>query len=327
MLVSKQMHLHWEILKWLAIISLAVATAIILSTQLASAADRSPNTAPALLPMEMSHSATPIIRQSVVPLKPVTEDVAMNVWQTLEAHRQSNWELAVVMWAGVTLPGENQVWRHIGAAQAHLRMAQLDAAAAELELARGIHPENALVRYFTALLRLEESALADDWYDPQVSQDVVFVSHMPVVPNSRSMFKLAAINELKAAIAHAQDIHEDTPLVSVDSPTEAALLPTVGDLLSATGSTCFDGKAHNMLSALHLEYGQAAAAEEHLDAAHHAGITIIFGYTDLGEHYQAVGRHSDATRAFAKAIARQPGAAKSTIRALENVRDALREIW
>jgi tetratricopeptide (TPR) repeat protein len=327
MLVSKQMHLHWEVLKWVAIISLAVATAIILTAKLASAADRSPIITPALLPVEVLESATPIVRELDVPSQTYHEDLAMNVWQTLESHRQSNWELAIIMWAGITLPGESQVWRHVCVAQAHLQMAELDEAEAELGLARAIHPENALVRYFTGILRLEQAAMSEEWYEPQGQPDVVFVSQIPVVPNTRSMFKLAAINELQAAITHGEDIHAGTLLVPPESSTEAALLPTVGDLLAAVEATRFQGKAHNMLSALYLENGQAEAAEQHLDAAYDAGITIVFGYTDLGELYQARGKHSDAARAFAKAIARQPGAARSAIRTLENVRDALHPIW
>jgi hypothetical protein len=34
MLVSKRFHLEWELLRWLAIISLAVATAMIFATQI-----------------------------------------------------------------------------------------------------------------------------------------------------------------------------------------------------------------------------------------------------------------------------------------------------
>jgi tetratricopeptide (TPR) repeat protein len=325
MLVSKQMHLHWEILKWLAIISLAVATAVALTSQLASGVDRSPTPVPALLPVELSRSATPIEREPVDLSE--SADVAMDVWQALEAHRQSNWELAVVMWEGISLPGEKQVWRHVAVAQAHLRMAQTDQAEAELESARQVHPENALVRYFAGLLRLQQAAVAEEWYEPAGAQDVVFVSHIPVVPNTRAMYKLAAINELQAALTHAADVHADMPLVQAGAPTEAALLPTVGDLLLAIGADRFEGKAHNVLSSLYLENGQLDAAEGHLDAAYDLGMTIVFGYADLGESYRADGRHSDATRAFAKAIARQPNTAVPAAKTLRSLRDAIRDIW
>lgn len=332
MLVSKQMHLHWEILKWLAIISLAIATAIVLSSQVAPAAGRPPGVTPALIPLESTRTATPITTPrkgltETVDRETVDKDMAMDVWQTLDAHRRSDWEFALVKWQATTVRGELQVWRHIGATHAYLKLAQLDEAEAELDRARLIHPENALVRYFTGLLRLEQAALAEEWYEPKESRDVVFVSYIRVVPNTRSMFKLAAINELLAAIAHAEDIHADTALVNVASPTEAALLPTVGDFLAATGSSEFVGKAHNILSALYLENDQPEMCEKHLDATYNAGLTIVFGYTDLGNYYQSHGRHSDAARAFAKAVARQPGAARSAIRTFGNFRDAIGDIW
>ncbi len=38
MLVSRHLHLTWEVLKWLAILSLAVATAMVFATQMGGAA-------------------------------------------------------------------------------------------------------------------------------------------------------------------------------------------------------------------------------------------------------------------------------------------------
>jgi hypothetical protein len=78
-----------------------------------------------------------------------------------------------------------------------------------------------------------------------------------------------------------------------------------------------------MLGAMDLDRGANDAAEEHLDAAMDAGLTVVFGYRDLGAAYEAEGRHGDAAREYLKGMENEPGLVMPIRKLLENAGKAL----
>ena len=107
----------------------------------------------------------------------------------------------------------------------------------------------------------------------------------------------------------------------------AALEPTVGDLLLATGADNYVSKAHNTLSYLHLETGALEEAERHMDEAAAGGMSIVYGYEDLGEQYARRHRHADAARAYLKAMKHGRGKVTPARKAWENLHRTWEHIW
>ena len=119
------------------------------------------------------------------------------------------------------------------------------------------------------------------------------------------------MEELNQAIATAHTIRLDQRLLAMDPRNEEAIVaPTVRDLLVALGAANFTGKAHHMLFALHLDAGDLADAEFHLDRTADTGLAVLYGYQDLGAAYLAVGDYAAQQRVAAKdLIAHCPWAA------------------
>jgi tetratricopeptide (TPR) repeat protein len=321
-------HVEYIILKWLIIISLASALALAFATQIGGAAEpvRSPTgadswSAPTVGPIEVAPPAVP------------SEDVATQLWLLLDDQQSGRLDLVITPWQTIPLAPEAEVWRHVALAEAQIAMGDLDAAGASLETAGSIEPDNPLVEYYFGLLRLEQADRAMNWYEPSLylaSYDAGSPtdtgSPMDVVPNSKAMFRLAAMSHLERAIDLADLVWLDQPLVPETWPTEAALTPTVGDLLLALGANHFDAKAHNMLGYLHLEYGAADSAEQHMDAAAQSGAVIVFGYEDLARLYADQHRPLDAFRANAKAAANGEGIVAPVRGMIGNLRQAFGEL-
>ena len=51
------------------------------------------------------------------------------------------------------------------------------------------------------------------------------------------------------------------------------------------------------------------------------------GYADLGAKYAAAGQHTDAARAYVKAIKHSPNKVEPSRQAWDNLRDAWQELW
>jgi tetratricopeptide (TPR) repeat protein len=315
------MHLELEIIKWATI--LALATALAFAAGRVAGSDE-----PNRLPPSIDEWALPM--GTAPPVDPQPEpgdDVAMQLWSILEDQHAGRMNLAIEGWTCLLLPPESDVWRNIGLAQAYIAMGDVDAAAAALDEAARLRPENAVVHYYLGILHLEQAYRAEEWSDPGVRPIERFASFGPsqVAPNTKGMYRLAAIGELERAIEMADLILLDEPLAPADWPTAAALVPTVGDLLLAIGANHFDIKAHSMLGYLHLENGAPEQAEYHMDATADSGVMVVFGYDDLGRFYEEEGRRLDAFRAYAKSASQGTGLVRPLGKMMENLRKAFAE--
>ncbi|MEQ8785685.1 MAG: hypothetical protein RIC55_05280 [Pirellulaceae bacterium] len=326
MFAHRPVHLELVLIKWLIIITLASALALAFATHIGGAAE------PDKLPNDVDLWSTPMDRATeVVPAAIPDQDVAMQLWQLLDDQQSGRLDLVIGPWQTIPLGPETEVWRHIALAEAQIAMGDLDAAGVSLANAGRLQPDNPLVEYYFGLWRLEQAERALSWYEPGVQlvayRDVEPMDEpMDVVPNSKAMFRLAAMSHLERAISLADYVWLDQPLAPDYWPTEAAVTPTVGDLLLALGANNFDAKAHNMLGYLHLDSGAADTAEYHMDAARDSGVVIVFGYEDLARVYAEQGRPLDAFRANAKAAANGEGVIGPARRAIENLRQAFGEL-
>jgi tetratricopeptide (TPR) repeat protein len=137
------------------------------------------------------------------------------------------------------------------------------------------------------------------------------------------MYELGAIVELQRAVGTAGCLGRELALIPEDWTTEPALRPTVQDVLTALAATEFEPNAHQMLGHLFLEQGALEVAEEHLDQAKKLGAQVLFIYNELGEEYEAEGRHADAARAYLKAVGNGPDRMGALMRFFDNMGDSL----
>lgn len=251
-----------------------------------------------------------------------TSDLSRQLWQILKEHQSGRPEQAITLWQNVGLPYETAAWPHVAMAAAYLELGRWEMAAAELEPAGQFDNHNPIVRYYMALVRLEQAERAYEWQDAIGPSGTVRVSYrLPEVsPNTKSNYTLRAILELETALAEAPYLQLDQPLVPIYWSRDAAYGPTVRDLLKAIGAEDFQAKAHHALGALYLERSNLELAEQHMDQAARSGIHVLYGYRDLGEKYDDQGRHFDAVRAYAKSMKQGPDFAVPATRLLENLR-------
>ncbi|HTN74060.1 MAG TPA: tetratricopeptide repeat protein [Pirellulaceae bacterium] len=320
MFAARPLRMEWEFIKWLALLTIAASLAL-LATRAASGNDFDLPREPALLPTTAVQTARPM---------PVTQyelaDPNLQLWRILEQHRAGQPEEALTGWEQLALPCETEVWQQVAMALAELQLGQLEPAAEHLDRALQIEPRNPVAHYVLAILRLEQARNAKEWYDAIGPVQLRFAAYRPreVVPNTSGMYELNAMMELEQAIAHAGDVDRTRFLL----PPQQQLLittpaATVGDLLVALGADKFEPQAHNVLGTMCLERGAYEQAEEHMDAAHTAGLTVVFGYQDLGAAYQREGRHAEAFRAYLKSIGNDPGVLHPLQHALENAGRAI----
>ncbi len=90
---------------------------------------------------------------------------------------------------------------------------------------------------------------------------IMLIAMPQVVPNSKSMYELAAMQELEKAVELSSNVDLQAalaPYATVPGDTELlpVVTPTVGDLLMALGADRFPARAHNMLGALCTDHGQ-----------------------------------------------------------------------
>lgn len=315
MFAERTMRWETELLKWILMLILATALAFVLLAR--TAAGATPD-APRLLPGDMQ-GARPMTPPQMV-------DPNEQIWEALRLQREGHAEEAIMAWKEVTLPIETEVWRQIAMGAAGLQLGQTEKAAEWLDAAEQLEPQNPLVHYYLALLRLDQARDAKEWHDAIGPTTTRLVAYRPrqVVPNTRGMYELAAMAEFEAAIANAAHLDRAMVLAMPDHRTTVTLAPvTVGDVLVALGAERFEGQAHYMLGAMCLDRGATTAAETHLDAAHAAGVDVVFGYEELGAMYEKDGRYGDAARAYLKGTGHDPRLLTPLRKVLENAAKAL----
>ena len=316
MFATQPLRMEMELLKWLTLFILAAITAMfLLNTAGGEALPREP----LLLPDKIASDAQPL---ETIPLV----DPNVRLREIIDLHAAGQAEAALEAWGEIVLPPPTEVWRQISMAVANLQLGQTDAAAECLATAVALEPQNPLVHYYTAILRLDQAQHAQQWYDAIGGDLIQLAVYRPqqVAPNTRGMYQLHAMMEFEQAIELAGHLDPSMALALPDYRIPATVpVVTVADLLTALGAEKFEGQSHNMLGAMCLEREALDLAESHMDAADAAGLSVVFGYRELGAAYESQGRYNDAARAYLKSIGHEGGVVRPMWRFLENVGSAV----
>jgi tetratricopeptide (TPR) repeat protein len=314
----------WELLHWAAAIALALALALAFATAV-GAADIPPKLVkPKLLPAEITDWAQPMQTDSVSAYAGENADVGRELWRILQLHQDRKHDAAIQAWNNLAAPPETEAWKRIALGQALVATDRFEAAEECLASAIDMQPDNAVAHYFLGVLRMQQAYLAAEWPDVVGAKPTRLVAQTPrhVVPNTKGMYELAATVELEKAIELAAAVRLDAAILSSEHSTTTALEPTVGDLLLALGAEHFPAKAHNTLSYLFLERGALEIAESHMDDAVRGGLSVVYGYQDLGDGYHVRGQYADAARAYLKATRFSSNKLGTALDALRSLREA-----
>jgi len=312
-----------ELLKWIAIASIAAALMLALATAVGAADVRRPVFPPGSLPADISTWSRPMpIDDAAVVDEP---ELVNDVWRVLALQQELRFAEAINTWEKLTLSPNESVWKQVALGQAYLATGELAQAEDALRLAHAARPQNAVVHYFRGMLCLEQARRAHEWLDRDTFR-IRFASSprsFPVKP--KSIYEMEAVAELEAAIAKSADLRLDEPLVPHEC-AQSAMEPTVQDLLLAIGAANFDGKACKTLATLFLEHGSLEIAEQYMDDAANRGMVVVPCYRDLAEEYQARGQFARATRAYWKSITNNSNHATTAGEFIENLGNALRSL-
>jgi hypothetical protein len=306
--------LEMEVVKWLLLVAFAIIAALALATALAAAEPMmNPMDEPARLPADVEKLATPM---EVAPARPFFPEenpvydlppaaLAARVWMILETQRGGRVREALAGWREIRLPGRAEAWREVAMAAANLTVGNLDRAAMHLDNAREYDNAQAVVAYYTGLLRLEQAAAAVQVPDEATDGMLRMVAYDPMQGTlGQTVLRVLARRQLEMAIFQAGEVRLDERLVTGEPGMEEGfVVPRVGDLLVALEANNFAGKAHHLLFGMEMDRGLLRQAEEHLDQAVATGIAPLFGYGDLAEGYLALEQTDDALRVTQKDMA------------------------
>jgi len=306
--------LEMEVVKWLLLVAFAIIVALALATALAAAEPMlDPMGEPARLPADVQLLARPMDAPPAKAIFPEDEfaydlppaALAARVWTILETQRAGLARQALAGWREIRLPGDADAWREVAMAAGNLTCGKLDRAAMHLDNARQYDNAQAVVAYYTGILRLEQAAAAARVPDEATDGMLRMVAYDPMPGTlGQTVLRVLARRQLEMAIARAAEVRLDERLVMAEPGLEEEfVVPRVGDLLVALEANNFAGKAHHLLFAMELDRGQLRQAEEHLDQAVATGIAPLFGYGDLAEAYLALEQPADALRATQKDMA------------------------
>jgi tetratricopeptide (TPR) repeat protein len=296
-----------EFVKWMVLLMIAAIVATFLATRIAGADSK-----PALLPPDMDRIAQPMpamtrpfFPEVGPPLR--TNDPNQVLWRIMELHRMGQVDEAIAQWQQVDEMCGAEVWRHVAVAAAYLQAGDLEKAEIHLDAALEMEPQNAPAHYFTGLLRLAQAKGARNWPDMIGPPAVMFISLPAVVPNTRDMFELMAMQELRKAIELAPALDLEAPLApdvwaAEDVQYLPLVTPTVGDLLAALAADRYPVRAHNVLGMMYTERGLFEEAAEHVDAAAAERMNGPTTFRELGAALEAEERYDDAMRVYMKAF-------------------------
>jgi hypothetical protein len=310
--------LEMEVMKWLLLVAFAIIAALALATALAAGEPMmDPMHEPARLPADVEMLARPMDAAPARPYFPETGPadepeydlppaaLAARVWMILETQQAGLAREAMAGWQQIRLPGQAEAWREVAMAAANLTAGNFAQAAMHLDNAREFDNAQAVVAYYTGILRLEQAAAATRVPDEATEAAVRMVAYEPMQGTlGQTVLRVLARRQLELAIARAGEIRLDERLVMGEPGMEEELVaPRVGDLLVALGANNFAGKAHHLLYGMEMDRGQLRQAEEHLDQAVATGIAPLFGYGDLAEGYLTRQQPADALRVTQKDMA------------------------
>lgn len=279
---------HLELLRWLALLALAAALSLLAASEA---------------------RGTPVERPTTpAPAPESARDFdALALWQVLQIQRTGEPTEAIAAWQELALPEQSEIWRKIALGVSSLKAGKLADAEAFLLEAKGLDHEHPIVHYFIGSLRLQQAALAHEFYDRPIS-DVGTQLVSLAVPLPRSLYLIAATMSFDSAIESGATLDESMPLVpiawTVPSPYGLEMpmtTPTVADWLRAVDADNFVGRAHNRLGTLYLDRGSFASAERHMDQAAELAVDEEIGYVELARQLGLAGHDEDARRVLLKA--------------------------
>lgn len=339
MLKSHHLGAEREMLKWIVLLTIASALALVFVRQLAGAPTE---VEPRTLPQELVESALPLLgadssAAEVTPLvggpSPHDERLlnqSLHVWLAIAAHGNGDVDEALRAWQQLELTCDMDAWRHLAIGAGLLQQGKLEAAAEALGLAEQSDPQNPLVSYYRAIYFLQKSVEA-----PARLTDTILAStsrHFLTMPPldrqfSKSAYESLAMAQFERVLELADNVSRQDLLVPAPSTVFPVLSPTVNDLLTSLSAENFAGKSHHALGDLWLMREGFEQAERHFDQAAESGVRIISGYRQLGRRYEALHRHVDAVRVYLKDLKQANGVSRSAVKTIDNLRRALIELW
>ena len=263
----------------------------------------------------------------------------MFVWFILESYEEGELEPALESWNFAELTSEAEVWRQIGITAAHLGSGQIDEAEATLVKARDLEPDNAVMHFYSGIVhmaRAREARSWNEWYDfgdPPRTEWVAYRGSADL--DLQLKHERAAMEALRLAVRTAGSVDLHQPLVptwgeireisedTISGGPTLVVRPRVGDLLAAIGIDNLEGMAHLAMSSLYTDQGALGEAEFQVDQAAKLGADVEGCYSYLADRYSERGQNAEATRAYLKAMAREPEKAELGKAVLENLLNAL----
>ena len=244
-----------------------------------------------------------------------TSATPAGLWKILEYYELGDLDAALVAWETSELPSDTRIWRLLSIAATYLELGQIDRAKTPLLEARQLAPDNAVLHFVQAKLRLQQADRAAEWNDAVLltGNRLIGVAATPIVHRPKSWYQRSAADELELAVELAPHLDRYQPLlptydvVRVPYPVPVPdTPPLVDDLLIALRLDDFLLEAHKMLASYFTVHGCAELAEEHLDEAHHLGADVARQYQVVGQLYEEQGRNAEAHRVHLKAMAHEP---------------------
>lgn len=308
MLVLRRMRIEAEFAGRILLLVIAGLVALLLAARVAGAVD-----APRLLPGDMNNLAKPMPEMVEQPFFPEvgpplrTNDPYRVVWRILRLHRTGQVEEAMVAWQGAELAPGMEAWRHVALAAANLQAGHLENAEEELGDALQLEPRNAAAHYYVGLLRQAQAGHAPVWPEMIVPPYLALVALPQIVPNTRDMYELDAMQAFQKAIDLAPEMDLKAALVLDPAATGEdryipLITPTVGDLLEALGADRFPARAHNALGEMQTARGLFEEAEKHLDAAAAEQLNAPQAYRRLADALATDEQYQAAARVYQKAF-------------------------
>jgi tetratricopeptide (TPR) repeat protein len=309
-------HPELALLKWLALLVLAGALALLLVGTALGAKDVRP---PGLLPPDIPAEPMPE-RSSDLPDMEMPRDpfgLAAELWKAIELQQSGNIDAAIETWEAVRLPRETEHWRLLMLGVAYLQRNDIDHAVAALEQSEEMMPDNPVVYYAFGLAAMQQAATADEWYDALNVDPFRLAAYPPTdVPLTRCHYRLIATMAFERAVELAPYVDLDETLLPAAwvipegrELSVALMVPRARDALKVFGGDRFEAKSHKALGWLHLERGALAHCENHFDRAADLGEATGDAFRELAEQYEEAGHPQDAMRANLKAFSHGGGAA------------------
>ena len=309
--------LEFTLLKWLILVTLALAL-VLIATQTTAADTSVPSTPWTSEVSEASEEEIPTPRI---------------VWGILEDHQQGFHERAIDGWNQLLVDENSECWRVIAIGSAHEQLGRIEEAAKVLRRLSEDSPAAAVREHLLGVIALMRICL--DERQPTTSDLSNYeFSELP----THSDFQDSALLHFEQAIAEAARLDRDallcpptTRLCALDKGTifPNRMLPprqpTVGDLLTTLQLDDYVVTSHLARTHVFISQTSLRLAEVELDAACQLDPSAAALFKQLGDEYSAQDMHHDSARAYLKAIPGTRNKTSSLLRAIQEIRKQHKE--